>query len=108
MPTFSDIRTYVGLGLAVLLLGVSILKKRRFDPAYLFPAAAVFFAGINLPIAAYLCYYGLNSNLNRALPNELKGYEPYIAFAGFASFFVSIFGIITYFQKAFKIPQRRR
>jgi len=107
MPNFASIRTYFGLVLAVLLVVISIIRKHRFDAGYLFPAAAVFFAGINLPVAAYLCYYGVNSDLNRTLPTELKGYEPYMAFAGFASCFVCTFGIVTYFQKAYKIGRRR-
>jgi hypothetical protein len=88
---------------AFLLLGITIVRQRRFDRVDIGPLAITYFSGSNLPAAVFLCYYVFDPDPAAVLAQtRLAGYEKYLSFAGMALLIVSLVGIWTLLRAAYQ------
>lgn len=103
MPTIGVTQTSVALGIVctVTVLVITVVRQRRLDLSDLGNFVGVFFSGINIPPALFLCGYVFmeDPQLNDTL---LKGYERFISLGGLVLFLASFIGVWTFCKTAWK------
>jgi hypothetical protein len=109
MPHLDVTQASVSIGIlctaAVAL--ITIARQRRFEPTDLGSFIGVFFSGMNIPPALFLCFYVFMNDtaINTTL---LKGYEKYISVAGLVLFLASTIGVWTFCKTAWKKSEPQR
>ena len=86
-----------------IVWSIIIIKQKRLDKKDLGTIGATFFAGYNLPVAIFLCYYIFDPDPPELLAKtKLSGMHKYLCFSGIGLLYLSsstIWGVI---QSSFK------
>ena len=94
--------TVTGFLVTGLVLCLTIVRQRRFEPADIGAFAAAFLAGTNLPPALYLCGYAIFPD-SVLVPTKLHGMEKYVSFAGLSLLLVTLVSIWALCRNAYKV-----
>lgn len=98
--------TLAGFVATLVVLGLTILRQRRFDMSDLGSFGAAYFSGSNMPAAIYLFWYAFDPDPS-SVPTKLHGYEKYVAFAGLSLLIFSSITLWSLCQKAFVVASTR-
>lgn len=95
-------RVIFGFIAGLLVIIITLHRQRRLEAKDFHPFAATFFGGTNIPIAIFLCYYGLDPD-PPSVATKLRGYEYYISFTGFFFLLLNVYGIWLYCKSAYDV-----
>ena len=101
----SSFGTAVGFVTCLLIVSITIVRQRRFEPADVGSFAAAFLAGTNLPPAVFLCGYAIFPD-PPSVATKLQGLERFVSFAGLSLLLVSLVSVWGLCRNAYSVVTR--
>lgn len=98
MLNFDQIAALSAIISTAIVWGIIIIKQKRLDKKDLGSIGSIFFAGYNIPIAIFLCYYIFDPDPPELLAKtKLSGMPKYLCFSGVGLLYLSssiIWGVV--------------